>query len=51
MIGSTQRSIEIRSYIKKTALVSDWISIGLSSEFAVSDRISSEKMVSLHPYI
>ncbi len=37
MIGSTQRSIEMISYIKnKTALVSDWIGIGRSSEFAVS---------------
>ncbi len=39
-IGSTQRSIEILSYIKikKTALVSDWIGVDRSSEFAVSDR-------------
>ncbi len=39
-IGSTQRSIEILSYIKKkkNCAVSDWIGVDRSSEFAVSDR-------------
>ncbi len=48
-IGSTQKYRNSKLH-KKTVLVSDWIGIGRSSEFAVSDRIGSEKMVSLHPY-
>ncbi len=35
---------------KKPALVSDWIGIGWYWAFSGSDRIGSEKMVSLHPY-
>ncbi len=46
---NTQKKRNSTSIKKKTALVSDWIGIGRYSEFLVSDRIGSEKMVSLHP--